>query len=271
MNAWSNIEISPGDPEIAKINTLEKKLGKLPDNVKKVRELITRFEVCHFKYQLHLKKIRDSIIDLKPKVDTDKIGINHIKNGESVLNKDITGKSYTGLQYVWAIKTWLGDNSATGISDKYDKKLGNRIHKWLGNKNPDKTRLTRLLLARLTWDWQPYEKLRQGGELKDLEFQVCKMDICHYAFPKNLEKLLKGIGQLKAIDEKEFEGCGSYNSYIKSWLEKEFLDVNENLKSLINNKIANKDDLMRIWLTACLAKTMKVNINISMPVTELEI
>jgi hypothetical protein len=64
MKAWSNIQISPQDPEIVKINNLEKKLGELPDKVYKIRELISRFEVCHFKYQQHLRKIKGSIIDL---------------------------------------------------------------------------------------------------------------------------------------------------------------------------------------------------------------
>lgn len=55
MDAWSNIQISPQDPEIVKINNLERTLGELPENVKKIRGLITRFEVCHFKYQQHLR------------------------------------------------------------------------------------------------------------------------------------------------------------------------------------------------------------------------
>ena len=66
MKAWSNIQISPQNQEIVKINNLEKKLGELPDKVYKTRELITRFEVCHFKYQQHLRKIKDSMIDLEP-------------------------------------------------------------------------------------------------------------------------------------------------------------------------------------------------------------
>jgi hypothetical protein len=81
----------------------KKKYIILPDKVKIIRELITRFEVCHFKYQQHLKKIKDSIIDLKPSVDTSKIVINHIQHGESVLKKDSTGRSFTGQQYVWAL------------------------------------------------------------------------------------------------------------------------------------------------------------------------
>jgi len=58
MKAWSNIQISPEDPEIIEINNLEKNLGKLSDKVCQIRELITRFEVCHFKYQQHLRKIK---------------------------------------------------------------------------------------------------------------------------------------------------------------------------------------------------------------------
>lgn len=270
MKAWSNIQIAPQNPEIVIINNLEKELGELPDNVYKIRELITRFEVCHFKYQQHLRKIKDSIIDLEPKVDTIKIGINHIQHGEGVLNKDTTGKSLIGQQYVWAVKEWLNDSQANEISDKYDKKPGQEIHKWLGDKNPDKIRLVRLLLARLTWDWKSFEKLQHGGELKDIEFQACRMDICHYSFPKNLDLLLQGIGQMKAVKEKEFEGCGSYDTNIKAYLEKEFLDLNDELKSLKINDSLNRNNLIKAWLVACLAKTIKENINISIPITDIE-
>ena len=263
MNAWSNIQISPQDPEIVKINNLGEKLGELPDKVNKIRELITRFEVCHFKYQKHLRKIKDSIIDLEPNVDTTKIGINHIQHGASVLNKDATGKSFIGQQYVWAIKGWLNENPPNEISDNYNKKLGQQIHKWLGDKNPDKTRLVRLLLARLTWDWKSYEKLQHGGELKDIELQAGKIDICHYAFPKNLNLLLEGIGQMKPVKEKEFDGCGSYNTNIKAYLEKEFLDLNDMLKSLIITSETNKNELIKVWLVACLTKTIKENVNLS--------
>ena len=269
MKAWSNIQISPQDPEIIKINDLEKKLGELPDKINKIRELITRFEVCHFKYQQHIRRIKDSIIELEPVVHTTKIGINHIQHGESVLNKDTTGKSFIGQQYVWAIKEWLNGNPPNEISDNFDKKLGQQIKKWLGDKNPDKARLVRLLLARLTWDWKSYEKLQHGGELKDIELQACKMDICHYAFPKNLNLLLEGIGQMKAVKKKEFEGCGSYNTNIKTCLEKEFLDLNDTLKSLKINNNSNKDDLIKAWLIACLTKTIKENINSSMPISDI--
>ena len=270
MNAWSNIQISPHEPEIIKINNLEKRIGELPDKVKKIRELITRFEVCHFKYQIHLKKIKDSITELNLKVDTTKIGANHIQHGENVLNKDTTGKSLIGQQYVWAIKEWLNENSQNEISGKYDKKLGQKIQKWLGDKNADKIQLIRLLLARLTWDWNSYEKLQCGGKYKHIEYQASRMDICHYSFPKNLELLLQNIGRMEAVEKKRFEGCGSYNSEIKAYLEKEFLDLNNTLKSLKVNIPLSENDLIKIWLVACLAKTIKQNSNITIPITEIE-
>jgi len=268
MNAWSNIRVSPGDPEIKKINDLEKGLGELPDEAIRIRELITRFEVCHFKYRQHLKKIRKSITDLKPTVDTSLIGINHIQHGESVVNKDETGKSMTGQQYVWALKAWLNDNPGNELPDNYDKKRGQQVQGWLGEKAPDKTRLVRLLLARLTWDWAAYEKLQQGGKSKELEFQACRMDICHYAFPGNLDLLLKGIGRMKAVEEAQFEGCGSYNSGIRAWLEKEFLDLNGMLISYKDYKDPDGGDLIRLWLVACLAKTIKENIKIETPILD---
>jgi hypothetical protein len=269
IKAWSNIQISPQDPEIVKINNLEKNLGEMSDKVNKIRELITRFEVCHFKYQQHLRNIKNSIIALESNIDTNKIGINHIQHGESVLNKDTTGRSLIGQQYVWAIKGWLNNNSLNQISDNYDKKLGQQIHEWLGDRNPGKTELVMLLLARLTWDWKSYEKLQHAGKFKDIELQASKMDICHYAFPENLNLLIKGIGQMKAVEEREFEGCGSYNTDIKAFLEKEFLDLNDTLKSLKYKSRQNKDDLIKAWLVACLAKTIKENINISIPILDI--
>ena len=270
MNSWSNIQISTPDSEIIKINDFEKRLGELPDKVKRIRELITRFEVCHFKYKLHLKKIKDSITDLNPVVDTTKIGTNHIRHGENVINKDKTGKSLIGQQYVWAVEEWLSDNRKNDVSDKYDKKLGQQIQKWLGVKNPDKVRLVKLLLARLTWDWTSYEKLQHGGEYKDIEFQSCRMDICHYAFPYNLDLLLKGIGQMKAVEEERFEGCGSFNTEIKAYLEKEFLDINNTLKSFQINDRLSKNYLIKTWLILCLAKTIKENLKISIAINGIE-
>ena len=267
MNAWSNISVSPQDPEIIKINELETKLGKLPDHVYKVRELITRHEVCHFKFRHHIRKIKDSIINLEPEVAPDKIGINHIQHGEDAWKRDSTGRSLLGQQYVWAIKVWLKDIPPAEIPDKYDNKLGQKVQKWPDGSNVDKIRLVRLLLARLMWDWKSYEELQQGGELKDLEFQICRMDICHYAFPSNLERVLQGIGEVKPTGN--FEGCGSYNSDIKEFVEKELLSLNDLFKSLYNNGKSDERDQTRAWLVASLMKTLKKQVETSEPLVRI--
>ena len=74
MSAWSNIIILKDDPEIIEIDKIEKKFGELPPDVKKIRELITRFEVCHFKYKKHIEYIKSAIMNLKAGIEIDKDG-----------------------------------------------------------------------------------------------------------------------------------------------------------------------------------------------------
>jgi hypothetical protein len=238
--------------------------------VKKIRELITRFEVCHFKYQTHLEKIKDSIKELNSNVDTKRIGANHIQHGEKVLDSDTTGRSLIGQQYVWAIKEWLNENDRNEVSDKFDKILGQQVQSWLGEKNRAKIELVRLLLARLTWDWDSYEKFQHGKEYKDIEYQAARMDICHYAFPKNLDLLLKGIGQMEAVEETLFEGCGSYTPEIKRCLENQFLELNSTLESFQADSGSKNIESIQQWLVACLTKTIKENVNILIPLNGLK-
>ena len=255
MNAWSNIDVSPNDHEIIETDKLEKTLGVIPSNVRQIRELITRFEVCHFKYQQHFKYIKESILNLKPNIDPEKIGENHIRSGENAWKKDKTGRSRLGQRYLWTLANWLGDNPKVLGLEYYNKKLGQQITKWLGKKNPEKERLVRLLIARLIWDWKSYEELQHGKENKELELQACSIDICHYNFPKNLNLLLQGIGEMRPIEA--FEGCGSYNSDIKKSVEKEFSILNDLLKSITSASKQDKNELVKAWLIACLAKTLK--------------
>ena len=123
-------------------------------------------------------------------IDPKNIGVTHIRNKENAWKKDKTGRSLLGQRYVWALKNWLGYNTKVKDPDHYDEKLGQKITKWLGEKNPDKERLVCLLIARLIWDWKSYEELQHGGENKELELQVCRMDICHYNFPENLNRFV---------------------------------------------------------------------------------
>lgn len=267
MKAWSNIEITPQDSEIIKINSFEKKLGELPYKVIQIRELITRFEVCHFKYQQHIKKIKDSIVKLQPVTNPNIIGKNHVKNGEDTWKNDKTGRSLIGQQYIWALQKWLEDDSLIKESSQYNKKQGQQIEILLRDRNPIKKRLIRLLLARLTWNWKLYEELQHGKEHKDLELQVCRMDICRYNFPTNLDILLQAIGEMKVSDK--FEGCGSFNAYIKTCIKKELSILNKWLKSFVIDGKSNKEELIKAWLIACLAKTLKEQVNLTTQTVEL--
>jgi hypothetical protein len=266
MNAWSNIEISPQDSEIIEIDKLEVTLGKISKNVQKIRELITRFEVCHFKYQQHFKHIKASILNLKPSINPTQIGANHISKGKDVVNNDKTGRSRLGQQYLYSLMNWLGDYSQ-GNSNYFNNELNQQITDWLGDKNQDKERLVRLLVARLMWDWKSYEEYQQGGEHKELEFQACRMDICHYAFPKHLDLLLQAIGRMESIDN--FEGCGSFNSEIKTYVEEQFSILCDYLKSSTNKNNSEKNKQIEIWLIASLAKTLKEQVGLKKSLPQL--
>jgi len=270
MDPWSNIDISDRDSEVIEINRFEDALGSIPASVRKIRELITRFEVCHFKYQQHIKYICSSIANLEPVTDPDKIGLNHISKGENAWENDRTGRSLVGQQYLWILKNWLAENTHNNITADYDKNLDLKISKWLGDKTPDKERIVRLLIARLTYDWESYEKLKQGDQFKDLEYQACRIDICHYAFPKHLNSYLRALGKMKP--QEDLEGCGSYDSTIKPFIGKEFselcdliLDMTEADESVLQNKNEN----MKVWLYACLAKTFKEQTHIVTPIPGL--
>ena len=264
MCVWSNIEISPQDSEILDIDKFEKKLGEVSKNVRQIRELIRRFEICHFKYKEHLKQIKDSIQNLKSNVDPVNIGAHHISKGKEASKNDNTGRSLIGQKYLHSLMNWLGDNleNTYWINDE----LNTQVKKWLGDKNQNKERFVRLLIARLIWDWEGYKEFQQSGEYKELEFQICRMDICHYAFPRHLDLLLQAIGRMQSIEN--FEGCGSFNIEIKKYIEGQFLLLYDYIKSNIKNKL-EPNEKIQLWLTASLAKVLKEQVSLTIYLPQL--
>jgi hypothetical protein len=249
MNPWRNIIISPDDPEIIKIDKLEKSLGELPADIQKIRELITRFEVCHFKYQTHIKYIKESIENLKPRVDSEKIGAAHLRHGSDVTKNDKTGRSKVGQDYVYELRRWLKEGPK-----------GSKVSKLLGKRDPEKEKLVKLLIARTLYEFEgkSYEELYKEVKDQDLALATASIDVCHYNFPKNIDQALKGIGQLKPVSD--FEGCGSFNSEIKAYVEKEFKGLNGQLASMTG---------VRAWLTASFAKILKEQIGLKKPINPL--
>jgi hypothetical protein len=260
MDPWANIEVPADDPEIGRIDRIHGSVGTIPGNVIQIRELISGFEVCHFKFQQHLIYLKEAISKLETSLTLEKIGANHIRNGEDAWRKDKTGRSRLGQEYIRAMKSWLGEDPGTGIKGG-NQQLDRQLQQWLGRPQPEKERLVRLLIARMLWDWKLYERFKSGEDNRELEYQVCRMDICHYDFPENLVRVIKAIGKLEPDDA--FEGCGSFNLHIRSVAKQEFLVLNDSLKSLLSAELPSKQELMKAWLTACLAKTIKEQVKLT--------
>jgi hypothetical protein len=115
------------------------------------------------------------------------------------------------------------------------------------------------------WDWKTLEQQSQksmeeigqeGGD-RGLEYQIFRMDICHFAFPVHLINVIRGIGKMRPVEN--FEGCGICNSHIKKSIHSELRKINDWQISRKEAPITGQDreELTRIWLFACLAKTIK--------------
>ncbi len=115
MDSWRNIIISKNDPEIIEINKLENELEVVSTSVRAVRQLITKFEICHFKFAIHYDYILRSIEFLSPFVDPDSIGSSHPRKGPDSWKKNKTGRSRTAHIYIDALQLWLNPKSLTGI------------------------------------------------------------------------------------------------------------------------------------------------------------
>jgi len=261
-DSWRNIEVSPEDEEILVINKIEQGLGAIPENVVAIRELITRFESCHFKYQQHYKHILESIAVLEPAVAVDTIGLMHPRLEGDQWKNDSTGRSHIGHEYIVALESWINSPDSDDIDIAEQEFLDlNQITKLnLGEKNDTKIRLVRLLIARLLW--APIDELMQGGELDTLENHIIRIDICSYAFPRNLDQVIKSIGKLKPQDT--FEGCGSHNDEIVEFVHKGFVELCEwmNGESPENVLALGERTPLKVWLVACLVKTLKESVGL---------
>ena len=196
----------------------------------------------------------------------DAIGIHHPRFGEQAAGQDTTGRSRTGRNYMLALQSWLKEDSPER-DGREASDTDRQVRIWLGNRDDDKVRLVRFLLARL--QWKSVEEHRVGGRWSELEFQAERVDTCHYSFPGNLELLLQGIGTLKA--RASFEGCGSYSSETEMFVNQEFGSLCEWLEtaSPANDLGLGTKEPFRIWLIACLAKTIKESVHLSKPIPRI--
>jgi len=211
-----------------------------------------------------------SILNLNPAIDSKKIGSNHISKGENAWKNDKTGRSLLGQQYLWALNNWLSKRDQRKMPQDHDLNLDSKISRWLGDKTPDKERIVKLLIARLKYNWESYEELQLGGQYKELEFQTCRMDICHYAFPNHFDTLIQTIGKMQS--HKDLEGCGSYTLEIKEFITRKYSEIVSSIIDISKDKVfhnLNKNNQFRIWLYLCLAKTIKEQTDIKAPLPML--
>jgi len=145
--------------------------------------------------------------------------------------------------------------------------MNQQVTAWLEEKNDTKGKLVSMLLDRLLY--KSLEKYLEGGELKGLEFQVMATDICSYAFPGNIEKVIRAIGRLEPVND--FDGCGTADAEIKSFITGEYKRLCIWLKKdrAGIDSIFGKKEPFKIWLVACLAKTMKEQTHLVYPLPDL--
>ncbi len=262
MDSWRNIIISKDDPEIIEINKSENELEVVSTAVGAVRQLITKFEICHFKYEIHYDYILRSIEFLSPFVDPDSIGSSHPRKGSDSWKKNKTERSRTAQIYIDAIILWLNPKSLTGFDShiRVIQIMKAHVTKMLDERNNEKERLVELLIKRLLW--RPIERHSLGVQLDRLQDQIERTDICHYTFPDNIERVLAGIGSLAPA--KDFQGCGSYNNSIKWQISMRFLQLCKwiNGEPGYLDRVLGKRNNMKIWLAACLVKTLKEQVGL---------
>ena len=262
MDSWRNIIIQKNDPEILTINKLEKELKEISTSVRAVRKLIKQFEICHFKYAIHYDYILRSIEFLSPFVDPDSIGLSHPRHGQEAWKTDNTGRSRSAQIYIDALQLWLNPTSSTGFdsSTRVIQKMKAHISELLGEHTIVKEKLVELLLDRLLC--RPFKEYNLGIQLGRLQDQIEMTDICHHTFPDNLERVLSGIGSLLPV--KDFQGCATYNSKIKRQVSIWFQQLCKWIKGepgYLDSFFGKRSD-MKIWLAACLAKTLKEEVGL---------
>jgi len=255
LEPWANLGLDQPDAEIGEIHRMELRAHPLPPVALRIRELITRLEICHFKVARHIGRIVEAIGSLRLDLNPADIGRAHPRCGEYAWRNDRTGVSRRGQEYIWALQMWLADTaSSEADSRRVPRELAERVNGALGNKNASKVRLVSALVDRLVLraDRQPLPP-----ELGSFWLQIEATDICHYAFPVNLERMIEGIGRLQPVPE--FVGCGSFDEArrelareavraLRVWLRGE--------PSRLADQLGDRTPL-KAWLVACLAKTLK--------------
>jgi len=256
MWQWSNIGLEQPDDETTQIYRMERRLGQLPQVAKSIRELIVRLEICHFKFERHLKRIIESIGKMNIDFDSKSMGKFHPKEGENAWKGDKTGRSRQGQEYIWALQMWLSGDLHPSEQNRrgIPQSVFERVYGALGNRDERKEALVMALLDRLLWKGDHQWWCREFGLIGD---QIDRTDICHYSFPKNVERMIEAIGRLEPLPD--FEGCASFDEERRQYAQRCYKALSawlEGRRDEVEVGLGEKTPVKE-WLVACLAKTLK--------------
>lgn len=257
LRQWANIGIEQPDNEILEIYRLEQHIGTLPQEAKEIRSLITRLEICHFKFERHVLRIIESIGRMKVDFDLNSIGSSHPKSGENAWRADSTGRSRKGQEYIWILQMWLvGEHFSEKDPRDIPRSLFEIVYSALGDRDEHKEALVSALLDRLLWKFET-ERKSLPEEFELLANQIDRTDICHYSFPENVERMIEAIGKLEPLSD--FEGCGSFDEERRQMGQRYFSALTAWLQDRRSETevMLGERTLLKKWLVACLGKTLK--------------
>jgi hypothetical protein len=235
-----------------------------------IHELIAKFEVCNVKYQQYLERLKRSDSRSHPIDDLHMPNLKPDSKNEVGWRKDKTGRCLMGQQYLWALLNWLTDYPSVDASDYFNNNLSRQVLYWLGDKNPEKEKIVRLLIAGMTSDWYSYKRLQHGIKNKKLKYEISRIDIFNYTFPDYLDNLIINIGDIKP--DMEPGEYGKVTTDTKTIIEDEFIVLCNYLKSKnfsIDHLNLSKNEVLQLWLIASLTKSLKGKVGLAGLLNEL--
>lgn len=268
LPVWQNVVLAENDPQVDWIRELEARARPIPEVAWAIRELITRLEVCHFKWERHVERIVAAIREMQLPLDPRTIGRAHPRCGPEAWRLDPTGRSRRAQEYIRSLEAWLaGVEKPSNPRNLTDRPTWGDTRPWvneaLGLPNPRKIRMVEALVDRLV--------LREGREPLPPEYgafgeQIERTDICLDEFPRNLERMITAIGRQQPVED--FIGCGSFDETRRAQVRGHYLTLVHWLagrETKPPSLTLGTGTPVRIWLVASLAKTLKAMVSLPDP------
>jgi len=200
LGPWANIGLAEPDDEVAALWEWEQRLEWPPSSAQITRELISRLQICHFKFPRHVGKIIEAIGAMRSPVDPDQIGRTHPRYGPQASQADAAGRSSEAERFIAALEIWLaGHPPRTSVGEVITAALGDRSH------------LKEQLVSALSRQLRRQHRAGDlGPELGSWDYQIRCTHQCHHTFPQNVHRILEAIGRGEPVEE--FEGCGTFDA-----------------------------------------------------------